>query len=176
MATLGQVAFRGNAQAFEYLINRTARHPLGELRWLAQEIKRELDKEIPSLLLRVTDEKSKDYQTYLNERYRLVRESFGDAPPDRALKAEVRLVEYDPESETKILAGILFQQMHGTWDQALAKARSLNDAEKKDLFGAIPDETKCAMAERWAVHSKTLICDLRSSWTSDRIAIFIAIG
>ena len=25
MATLGQVAFRGNAQAFEYLINRTAR-------------------------------------------------------------------------------------------------------------------------------------------------------
>src|SRR5262245_33868109 len=31
MATLGQVAFRGNAQAFEYLINRTAKHPLGEL-------------------------------------------------------------------------------------------------------------------------------------------------
>ena len=30
MATLGQVAFRGNAQAFEYLINRTARHDLGE--------------------------------------------------------------------------------------------------------------------------------------------------
>src|SRR5437870_1110863 len=91
MATLGQVAFRGNAQAFEYLINRTARHPLGELRWLAEEIKRELDKEIPSLLLRVKDDKSKDYQTYLNERYRLVRESVRDASPERALKAEVRL-------------------------------------------------------------------------------------
>src|SRR5437868_10446731 len=75
MATLGQVAFRGNAQAFEYLINRTARHPIGELRWLAEEFKRELDKEIPSLLLRLSDEKSKDYQDYLNERYRLVRES-----------------------------------------------------------------------------------------------------
>jgi len=135
MATLGQVAFRGNAQAFEYLINRTARHPLGELRWLADEIKRELDKEIPSLLLRVTDEKSKEYQSYLNERYRLVRESLREASLDRGLKAEVRLVEYDPESETKILAGILFQQTHGSWDQALARARSLNDAEKKDLFG-----------------------------------------
>src|SRR5262245_7055502 len=134
MATLGQVAFRGNAQAFEYLINRTARHSLGELRWLAEEIKRELDKEIPSLLLRVTDEKSKDYQNYLNERYRLVRESFGDAPTDRALKAEVRLVEYDPDSETKILAGILFQQMHGTWDEAFRRARSLSDSEKKGLF------------------------------------------
>jgi thymidylate synthase ThyX len=134
MATLGQVAFRGNAQAFEYLINRTARHPLGELRWLAEEIKRELDKEIPSLLLRVTDDKSKDYQTYLNERYRLVRESLGDTSPERALKAEVRLVEHDPDSETKILAGILFQQMHGTWDQALHRARSLSDSERKDLF------------------------------------------
>src|SRR5215475_8012977 len=72
MATVGQVAFRGNAQAFEYLINRTAAHPLGELRWLAEEIKRELEKEIPSLLLRVTDDKSKDYQNYLNERFRAV--------------------------------------------------------------------------------------------------------
>src|SRR5438552_5058499 len=78
MSTLGQVAFRGNAQAFEYLINRAARHPLGELRWFAQEIKGELDKEIPSLLLRVADEKSKDYQTYLNQRYTAVREFFGD--------------------------------------------------------------------------------------------------
>src|SRR5215475_6962807 len=69
MSTLGQVAFRGNAQAFEYLINRSARHPLGELRWFAQDLKRELDKEIPSLLLRVADEKSGEYQEYLNRRY-----------------------------------------------------------------------------------------------------------
>src|SRR5207249_5709096 len=68
MATLGQVAFRGNAQSFEYLINRTARHPLGELRWFAGELKQELDKEIPSLLLRVSENKSVEYQTYLNRR------------------------------------------------------------------------------------------------------------
>src|SRR3989440_192400 len=80
MATLGQVAFRGNAQAFEYLINRTAAHPLGELRWFAREIKGELDKEIPSLLLRVADEKSKDYQTYLHRRYQGVRDFLGEVP------------------------------------------------------------------------------------------------
>src|SRR2546427_12709625 len=78
MATLGQVAFRGNAQAFEYLINRTARHPLGELRWLSRELKRELDQEIASLLLRVTEEKSGDDQAYLHERYRAVRELLRD--------------------------------------------------------------------------------------------------
>src|SRR5256712_569142 len=95
MATLGQVAFRGNAQAFEYLINRTARHPLGELRWFAQEIKRELDKEIPSLLLRVAEEKSGDYQTYLNQRYRAVHDFLGELPPELSARPEVRLVEYD---------------------------------------------------------------------------------
>jgi thymidylate synthase ThyX len=134
MATLGQVAFRGNAQAFEYLINRTAQHPIGELRWLAQELKRELDKEIPSLLLRVTDEKSRGYQTYLNERHRLVRESLGEGVLDRGLKPEVKLVEYDPDSEVKILAGIIFHQTQGSWDQALNTARGLNEAGRRDLF------------------------------------------
>jgi thymidylate synthase ThyX len=134
MATLGQVALRGNAQAFEYAINRTARHGLGELRWLSGELKRELDKEIPSLLLRVADEKSGDYQSYLNERYRAVRALVGKAAPEPVTKPEVRLVEYDAGSESKILAGIIFQQTHVSWDQALARAKALNDTERRDLF------------------------------------------
>ena len=134
MATLGQVAFRGNAQAFEYLINRTAKHPLGELRWFSLEIKGELDKEIPSLLLRLADEKSKDYQTYLSQRYQGVRDHLGEGSPNSGSKAEVRLVEYDPESETKILAAIIFQQTHGIWDEAMNRARTLDDAGKRELF------------------------------------------
>jgi thymidylate synthase ThyX len=143
MATLGQVAFRGNAQAFEYLINRTARHPLGELRWLSRGLKHELDQEIPSLLLRVAGEKSRDYQVYLNERYRAVREFLGEAPHEtgakapkapKAPKAEVRLVQYDPESELKILAGIIFQQTHGSWDQAINSAKTLSEEDRRDLL------------------------------------------
>jgi thymidylate synthase ThyX len=134
MATLGQVAFRGNAQSFEYLINRTARHGLGELRWFSREIKQELDKEIPSLLLRVADEKSAGYQTYLNERFNAVREFLGENRVERVPAAEVRLVEFDPESETKVLAGIIFQQTHGGWDDALQRANVLSASEKRDLF------------------------------------------
>src|SRR5262252_4761915 len=78
MATVGQVAFRGNAQAFEYLINRTAAHTVGDLRRFSREIKSELDKVIPSLLLRVADEKSGDYQKYLSRRYQGVRKFLGD--------------------------------------------------------------------------------------------------
>src|SRR5437867_8967379 len=134
MSTLGQVAFRGNAQAFEYLINRTARHPLGELRWLSRELKRELDQEIPSLLLRVAGEKSEQYQVYLHDRYRAVREFVGENSSEPAMKAEVRLVEYDPQSELKILAGIIFEQTHGSWDEALEKAKTLNDPDRRELF------------------------------------------
>src|SRR5262245_58732433 len=134
MATLGQVAFRGNAQAFEYLINRTARHPLGELRWLSRELKRELDQEIPSLLLRVTGEKSEQYQGYLHDRYRAVREFVGENASHSVPKAEVRLVEYDPQSELKILAAIIFEQTHSSWDEALEKARTLNDPGRRELF------------------------------------------
>src|SRR5881396_347283 len=134
MATLGQVAFRGNAQAFEYLINRTARHPLGELRWLSRELKRELDQEIPSLLLRVAGEKSEQYQVYLHDRYRAVREFVGENSSEPTMKAEVRLVEYDPQSELKILAGIIFEQTHGSWDEALEKAKTLSDLDRHELF------------------------------------------
>ena len=134
MSTLGQVAFRGNAQAFEYLINRTTRHPLGELRWFASDLKRELDKEIPSLLLRVSDDKSQEYQSYLNRRYENVRELIAEVV--RAPQAEVRLVELDAESEVKILAGILFQQSHGTWDQAMDRARHLSEEARRKVFDA----------------------------------------
>src|SRR5439155_13836539 len=109
MATLGQVAFRGNAQAFEYLINRTARHDLGELRWLARELKRELDKEIPSLLLRVADENSSACQSQRNKRARSVPEFLGASRHEPVTKPQVRLVEYDRDSELKILSGIIFQ-------------------------------------------------------------------
>lgn len=136
LATLGQVAFRGNAQAFEYLINRTAGHPLGELRWLSREAKSELDKEIPSLLLRVADEKSRDYQSYLNRRYQNVREFLGDVGQETSPKAQVRLVEFDPESETKILAGIIFQQTHAGWNDAVDRAKSLTGEEKHGLLEA----------------------------------------
>jgi len=136
MSTLGQVAFRGNAQAFEYLINRTTKHPLGELRWFAQDLKRELDKEIPSLLLRVSDDKSQEYQSYLNQRYENVRTLVATGNVERAPRAEVRLVEFDPESEVKVLAGILFQQDHGTWDQAFQHARTMNEQARRKVFDA----------------------------------------
>ena len=142
MATLSQVAFRGNAQALEYLLNRMARHPLGEFRWYACELKRELDKEIPSLLLRTADEKSHEYQEYLNARYLAVREfvakELHGAHKDKFFRAgpksEVKLVEWDADAEVKIAAGILFKEVHGGWEEALQVARSMEKGSRRKLF------------------------------------------
>ena len=134
MATLGQVAFRGNAQAFEYLINRTAKHPLGELRWLAEALKQELDQEIPSLLLRLSDEKSEKYQEYLNERYRMSRKMMPEMEICTGNKPEVKLVEFDESAEEMILAGIIFKEKHCSWEDATEKAFFMADDRRKELF------------------------------------------
>lgn len=144
MATLGQVAFRGNAQALEYLINRTAKHSLGELRWISSAVKRELDNEIPSLLLRLGDEKSEGYQRYLAERSVAVRrflQSSRHAEEGKLLekggtKPEVKLVECDPRAEEKIIAGIIFPATHATWERALGIAKGLSESERKEIISA----------------------------------------
>jgi thymidylate synthase ThyX len=137
MATLGQVALRGNAQAFEYLLNRTLGHPLGELRWLAGALERELDQEIPSLLLRLGEPKAAEYQAYLAGRDASIREFLAAAPlPTRASEAgaSVRLAECDPEAESRIAAGILYAAGDSTWDEALAAARGLPAGRLEELF------------------------------------------
>ncbi len=139
IATLSQVAFRGNAQALEYLINRTAKHRLGELRWISKTVKKELDNEIPSLLLRLNDEKTINYQGYLagkksNVRNFLKNEKAREELFARAGESAVFLAEYDLEAEEKIIAGILFEVSHLSWAQALEKARAMPPDKKKEAI------------------------------------------
>lgn len=138
MATLGQVAFRGNAQAFEYLLSRTLKHSLGELRWIAGTLKKELDKEIPSLLLRLAEENSQGYQDYLVNRNAKVRAYLKKKECDNRKniggKPEVRLVEYDPEAETRIVTGIIFPESHESWEKVYEKARKMSVSEKSEIF------------------------------------------
>jgi thymidylate synthase ThyX len=141
MATVGQVAIRGNAQAFEYLINRTGRHRLGELRWFSGALRRELEEEIPSLLLRLDDPRSGDYQEYLARRDERVRELLDAAPAGGRSSVEgpsarppVSLVEWDPHAEARILAGILFASGDLGWTEAFEMARTLAPGEAEAIF------------------------------------------
>ena len=139
MATLGQVAFRGNAQAFEYLINRTAKHSLGELRWFSEALKQELDQEIPSLLLRVSDEKSQKYQEYLSERHKFTRKTLEEYKPQSLLnsisdRVSVGLADFDMDAENNIVASIIFESSHCGWEGAFQQAKNMRVFEKRLLF------------------------------------------
>jgi len=136
MATLGQVAFYGNGQAFEYLINNCAKQSLGELRWIAEASASELREEIESLLLRLDDARTQDYQKYLGSRRRKVAEEIkgrdfaGFCPHN----AQVELVEFDPDGEDKVLAAILFPSCYNRWDKLSASVKRMSSDEKRAIL------------------------------------------
>lgn len=142
MATVGQVAFRGNAQAFEYLINRARAHELGELRWVADTIKQELDTEIPSLLLRAMEEKSTAYQTYLancpestkNTMSRKLSRALNQ--PTIVSKPTVELAEYDRNLEEKCIAGLLYSlpQTRTSWKNILSAVHRMSRPEQQHIL------------------------------------------
>lgn len=142
MATLGQVAFRGNAQAFEYLINRANAHELGELRWIAHTMKQELDTEIPSLLLRTMEEKSIAYQTYLtncpeNTKNTISKNLLSTLKQSTIVsKPTVELVECDRNLEEKCIAGILYSlpQTRTSWKNVRSAVRRMSQKEQQYIL------------------------------------------
>lgn len=144
LATLSQVAFFGNGQSFEYLISRSARHPLGEIRWAAARADEELSKVAPSFFRRLKDPTKQDvvleYQDYLVRKGERMQPLVGlslsqgsaSAPPGPA--SGVRLVEYDPEGQRKVLAGMLYAAPNNraSWEDTLDAVRGMTEAEQRD--------------------------------------------
>ncbi len=146
-ATLSQVAFFGNGQAFEYMMARSLRHRLGEIRWAADQGYAELMQIAPSFLrrLRVEDPDKKAraqaYQEYLsrkNERMMPIVEEYLDATgietgPDMP---RVKLAEYDALGEEKILTGMLYgaNNNHRSWNEIFEVVQRLSYPERREIM------------------------------------------
>jgi len=139
-ATLSQVAFFGNGQAFEYLVSRSLKHPLGEIRWAGQRAYEELNQVTPSFFRRLEKEEAKNYQEYLGQKGKrvasLVNSVLGGLSVEVNTGPTVRLIEYDPMGEDKILAGIIFDAPGNqfSWPQILEKVWRLSREEKLYIF------------------------------------------
>jgi len=148
-STISQVSFFGNGQAFEYLINRSAAHPLGEIQWAAERAFEELHKVAPSFLWRLKDEDTKEivetYQRYLAEKPMrmkpLVDEYFGALNRDALQRFEthgprVRLAESDPDGEVKVITAMLYGASgnHRSWSELLEKVRQMSQEERKKVI------------------------------------------
>lgn len=136
-SALSQVAFFANGQALEYALCRSLRHPLGEIRLAAEDALRELQKVVPAFLRRLASDASREYQEYLSGRGRRVRQAAKElgleAPVNRSERG-VKLVEYDADGEDKVLAGLLYPEMHEQFTKILAKIKKMSPEEKEKFL------------------------------------------
>ncbi len=153
VSALSQVAFFGNGQAFEYLMSRSMKHALGEVRWAANSAYEELYKIAPSFLRRVKDDGNKEtaaaYQAYIAQKNARVNALL---PPElrgavAAEQSHVSLAEYDEEGEDKVIAGMLYSADANTssWDDTLSAVKLLSKQQKKDIIASYLAGRK----ERW---------------------------
>lgn len=143
-ATLSQVSFFGNGQAFEHMINRSAGHPLGEIRWAAESAYQELYQVTPAFLRRIKDEDKKtmiaEYQAYLSRKGERVARVAKESPVEETgfKKPGVVLVESDPEGEAKIVAAMLYSatENHASWSDLFAKTKKMPVEKKEEIISA----------------------------------------
>ncbi|KKW18746.1 MAG: hypothetical protein A2131_02485 [Candidatus Sungbacteria bacterium GWC2_49_10] len=149
MATLSQVSFFGNGQAFEYMMARSLRHTLGEIRWAAEEAYRELSRIGPSFFRRLKGEaqgSAETYQEYLagrkNRMAPFVKEFLVDNDRSdgitKSSKVTVRLIERDPEGEAKVIAGMLYEapNCHRTWKEIYEEVLRMPQSSRERILRA----------------------------------------
>src|SRR5205823_200708 len=126
--TLTNLGLFGNGRAFEYLITKLAAHELPECRALASDLHRELSLVIPAFVRRALDDRygkpaAERMAEARVETARLARQiGPGSSPPS------VRLVEFDPDAERKVVAAALFPYSDAPLDQQAGEAAAVLEA------------------------------------------------
>ena len=137
-ATLTNMGVFGNGRFFETLIMKLRTEPFVELNEIGRVAYEELAKVIPSFVRRAEAE-HKHFQDFMNfglAQKELVR-NFA-AKHLGQLKAEttetVRLIDFDPEAETKLLAALLYSHSDLPLLQIQERVRRMSDSEKTRLI------------------------------------------
>jgi len=147
-STLSQVSFFGNGQAFEYAISRAKHHNLGEIRWTAEQAKIELEKVVPAFLRRLDSQEAENYGAYLGERRQRIKKAisdfnFGIESKKEIPNFEVKLISYDPDGENKVIAGLIYETTHESFESILEKVKKMSETEKEKILAqAIYGRTK----------------------------------
>lgn len=128
-ASLSNVGICGSGQGYENLLLRMRAHPLPEVRAYADMILTELRKVIPSFLKRVDlEDRGVAWSRYLRTTREAMRDvaarlvdgidEFTDAPA-------VRLVDFDPDAEVKLVAAALYPHVDLPEDRLRSLAENM---------------------------------------------------
>jgi thymidylate synthase ThyX len=147
-ATSSNVGIYGTGQAYEQLLLRMRAHPLQEVRDCADLMLTELRKVIPAFLRRVdVPERGGMWSAYFEETRRETREIARrvlDAESSIAARAsapagledEVRLTDFDPDGEVKVVAAALYAVSDRADTELLRIARAMTADERHAVLAA----------------------------------------
>ena len=137
--TLTNVGLFGNGRAFDYLLTKMYAHPMREMRDLAAAMQEELRKVIPPFVKRCNDEKhGKPHQAFLRDKWtiaRLSKEILRDLT-ETDDKESLRLIDYDKDAETKVVAAILYPMSSLPMAKIREKVARMSSAERKKVINA----------------------------------------
>ena len=137
-STLTNMGVFGNGRFFETLITKLRSEPFGELHQIAQFSYEELSKVIPSFVRRAGEEHQyfQDYRNFSKAQQELLRNfastHLGELTAESA--ESVRLIDYDQEAETKLLAALLYTHSGLTLQQIRESVRSMPETAKTRLL------------------------------------------
>ena len=133
-AALSNVGIYGSGQGYENLLLRMRAHPLPEVRGYADMILTELRKVIPSFLKRVDlEDRGVAQSRYLRSTSEAMRDlaaELVDGSEDFSEAPAVRLVDFDPDAEVKLVAGALYPYVDVPEDRLRDLAASMTVAER----------------------------------------------
>jgi len=137
-STLTNMGVFGNGRFFETLITKLRSEPFGELNQIAQFSYEELSKVIPSFVRRAGEEHRyfQDYRNLAKAQQELLRNfastHLGELTAESS--ESVRLIDYDQEAETKLLAALLYTHSGLTLQQIRESVRSMPETAKTRLL------------------------------------------
>ncbi|NNN02166.1 MAG: thymidylate synthase [Acidimicrobiaceae bacterium] len=137
-SALSNLGIYASGQAYEALLLRMRAHPLPEVRSYAELMYDELVKVIPSFLKRLNvPERGGAWTHYLAatkvDTQRLIGELW-TAQRDPIAQEQVRLVDFDPHGEDRVLEAIVFANSAMTSDEVESRVRELDSSSKHSLI------------------------------------------
>ena len=136
-STLTNMGIFGNGRFFETWLTKLQTLPSVELQEIAHSAFGELNKVIPSFIRRASVEHRhfQSYQKYALNSQNLVQhftKKYVQAPPEKTGQ-RVRLIDYDPEAETKFLASLLYPHSGCSLSQIRHAVAQLSQSEKEQI-------------------------------------------
>ncbi len=144
-STTSNVGLFGSGQAYEALLLRMFAHPLDEVRDCAAAMLVELRQVIPAFLARVDQPgrgvRSIEYLAmtragFLAAALPVLAREFAGPAVDVDAADEVRLTEFDPDGEVKVVASALYSVAQRSDDELMALARRLDSDARTALLRA----------------------------------------